>query len=182
MFFWICVMHPSKNANVTYIYLNWDTLKSLNSWSLLLETCYSELAHSPFTSLVPRPFHLHGSGEKAWHTLQCACVITQRIRWIHYTLVFFHYMLCWRELRHCSLVEDGQKCVLQCHWVRVFCACLLSFNTYMYKENYCRLLRLCTKGRTCLCDYWQGLGTAICIGYQILLFLSEKGMAEVTLI
>ena len=39
----------------------------------------------------------------------------------------------------------------------VFCACPLSIHTY--KENYCRLWRLCMKGRTCLCGYRQCLGT-----------------------
>ena len=32
-------------------------------------------------SLVPRPFDLRGSGEKAWDSLQRACLITQRIQW-----------------------------------------------------------------------------------------------------
>ena len=43
---------------------------------------------------------LRGSGEK--DRLQRTCVITQRIHWIRYTLVFFRYTLRWRQVRHCS--------------------------------------------------------------------------------
>ena len=90
-------------------------------------------------------------------------LIIQRIHWIRYTLVFFCYMPRWKELRHCSLVEDGRKYILQCHYEQYFCACLLSFNTY--KEKYCHLWRLCMKGWTCLCNCRQGLRTAYVIKF-----------------
>ena len=119
--------------------------------------------------------NLRESGEKAWYRLQRACVITQRIHWIHYTIVFFCYMLRRKELRHCSLVEDGRKCVLRCRCVQSFCARLFSFNTY--KEKSCRLWRFCTKGRTCLCSYRQGLRTADC--YQVLPFVSGHKLGSI---
>ena len=118
----------------------------------------------------PGLFILRGSGEKALYRLQRACVITQRIHWIRYTLVIFCYVLRWRELRLCSSVKDGPKWVSRCRCVRSFCACLLSFNTC--QEDYCRLWRLCTiEGKDVLMRLQTRFGSNICS--QIIPFVSD---------
>ena len=82
-------------------------------------------------------------------------------------------MLLWKELGHCSLVEDGRKCVSRCRCMQSFCVHLFSFNTYRRTAVVCeKCVR--REGRVWL---QTRFGNSIC--YQILLFILDHKLGPI---